>query len=262
MKLRARKEGGVLRLLVAGLVPLLLVSGAAWLFLKGGQAGARPLDPARTYAAWVREVEIGAGTGNLFVAVGVDGHRLLETPVVQNVMVAVWDPVHLKLTDVMGGEFSASGVQRVARFRPREGMQMVLGVYDHHLLKDNLLGAARLEVSQFREGVNILSEGQGVRRLELVIEPVERVGSTQLGPPSAVQTPWTMEPPPEFSRRSSEAVSGMPGLEQAGEEIRKTAEEVGDAVVKEVVPAVRQFGEEMTRTLEAFGGALKQPAKP
>jgi hypothetical protein len=85
---------------------------------------------------------------------------------------AQWEPVAVKLSQVLHGEADAAWVRRVARVRPSAGGALEVGIFDDDPALPDLVGAFRVPGSVLRPGVNEIQTDGMVRRLRIaVIEP-------------------------------------------------------------------------------------------
>lgn len=174
-------RSGYFRWLLAA-VPVVLIAVAfgvvSW--LRGG-AGGEALREGVTYEVWLAEAEVtpvktdgGAwdadgSAPDLKGALVWQNQRILETVTAANGLIAQWEPVAVKLTQVLHGEADAASVRRVGRVRIQAGEALEVGVFDDDPASPDLAGALRVPWDKLRPGVNeILTDG-ALRRLRLVI---------------------------------------------------------------------------------------------
>ena len=142
------------------------------------------LKPGSIYEIWLTEAEVTPtktdgdtwdGDGSAPDLKGVivwQEQRILETVTADNGLIAQWEPVALKLTQVLHGEADAASVRRVARVRVEAGGFLEIGVFDDDAARPDLAGAFRVWLAEMRPGVNEIQTDGMVRRLRLiVVEP-------------------------------------------------------------------------------------------
>jgi hypothetical protein len=272
--------------MVSGLIflPLILVSVLSWCLVDLQNHGRIPLTEGKAYAIWVKELEVepkrldGAhwdmdgSAPDLAVALGWEGHELLRTIVADNSVLATWDPVALKVSTLLKGEVSRGEAQRIAKFRLQKGLEMVVGVYDHDFLDDEPIASTRLKADQLVFGLNQLGGGQGIRRLVLVVEEVDQVGSSQSTEGEPLVVRWTHENPAELAgvahRFSGQAERLLDGLsdemtqvfEELAEEYQKQAEDLA-LRLEEDLEAARVDAEQAAKTLEQELRKLRESMK-
>lgn len=277
-------SGPNLKVLWLALIPLVLVGLLCWGFVALRQGGRALLTEGKTYAVWVKELEVDPkrpdGTSwdvdgsapDLAVAIGWEGHELLRTIVADNSILATWDPVALKVTTLLKGEISRGEAQRLAKFRAKKGMEMVVGVYDHDLLDAEIIASTRLKVDQLAFGLNQLPAGKGIRRLVLAVEEADQVGSPESneGDPLAVE--WTTDNPSElagpakfFGEQTQQLLKGLSEemaltYEELGQEYQKQVEELALRLQDEL-EAARIDAEQAAKTLEQELRKLRQSLK-
>lgn len=281
---RGSSSGLNLKVLWLALIPLVLVGLLSLGFVSLRQGGRALLTEGKTYAVWVKELEVDpkrpdgsswdvdGSAPDLAVAIGWEGHELLRTIVADNSILATWDPVALKVTTLLKGEISRGEAQRLAKFRVQKGMEMVVGVYDHDLLDAEIIASTRLKVDQLAFGLNQLPACKGIRRLVLAVEEADQVGSPQTnqGDPLAVE--WTTENPAELAgsaRRFGEQTQQL--LKGLSEEMTLTFEELGEEYQKQVeelalrlqdeLEAARIDAEQAAKTLEQELRKLRESLK-
>jgi hypothetical protein len=255
------------------LIPPVLVGLLSWGFVSLRQPGAALLTEGKTYAVWVKELEVepkrpdgsswdvDGSAPDLTVAIGMEGHELLRTIVADNSVLATWDPVALKVTTLLKGEMSRGEALRLAKFRVLKGMEMVVGVFDHDLLDAEPIASTRLKVDQLVFGLNQLSAGKGIRRLVLAVEEVDQVGSPQTNEGNPLVVEWTKENPAElagsakrFGEQAKQLLKGLSKemaltFEELGEDYQKQIEEMAARLEGEL-KAARIDAEQATKTLE------------
>ena len=147
-------------------------------------AKAETLREDTTYEVWLSEAEVAPvkrwgdpwdADGSAPDLKGVmvwQNQRILETVVADNGLIAQWEPMAVKLTQVLHGEADAASVRRVARVRPSAGGALEVGIFDDDPARPDLAGAFRVPWSVLRTGVNEIHTDGMVRRLRIVvIEP-------------------------------------------------------------------------------------------
>jgi hypothetical protein len=272
------------KVLCLALVPLVLVGLLSWGFVSFPQAGGALLKEGKTYAVWVKELEVDpkrsdgrswdfdGSAPDLAVAIGWQGHELLRTTVADNSVLATWDPVALKVSTLLKGEVSRGEAQRLAKFRVQKGMEMVLGVYDHDLVDAEPIASTRLKVDQLVFGLNQLASGKGVRRLILAVEEVDQVGTPQPNEGDPLLVEWSMENPVElagsarlFGEQTQQLLQGLSEemsltFEDLSEEYQKQIEELALQLQEELKTA-RIDVEQATKTLEQELRKLRKSLK-
>jgi hypothetical protein len=273
-----------LKVLFLALAPLVLVGLLSWGFVSFRQGNSALLTEGKTYAVWVKELEIDPKRSNgrpwdfdgsapdLVVAIGWEGHEFLRTTVADNSVLATWDPVALKVSTLLKGEISRGEAQRLAKFRVQKGMEMVLGVYDHDLVDAEPIASTRLKVDQLVFGLNQLASGQGIRRLILAVEEVDQVGTPHSNEGDPLLVEWSMENPVELAGAASilgeQTQQLLQGLseemsltfEDLGEEYQKQIEELA-LQLQEELKAARIDAEQASKTLEQELRKLRKSLK-
>jgi hypothetical protein len=178
------KRPVALRWLLA-LVPVLLIA-LVWIGIRWWRD-----DPARealqagtTYEIWLSEAEVkpqkadggrwdadGSAPDLRGVIVWQD-QRILETVTADNGLIAQWEPVAVKLSQVLHGEADTASVRRVGRVRPDAGGHVEIGVFDDDATHPDPAGVFRVPWSALKPGVNeILTVGPVLRLRVVVAEP-------------------------------------------------------------------------------------------
>lgn len=277
-------SGPNLKVLWLALIPLVFVGLLSWGFVSLRQGSGALLTEGKTYAVWVKELEVDpkrpdgsswdvdGSAPDLAVAVGMEGHELLRTIVADNSVLATWDPVALKVTTLLKGEISRGEAQRLAKFRVQKGMEMMVGVYDHDLLDAEPIASTRLKVDQLVFGLNPLSAGKGIRRLVLAVEDVDQVGSPQTNQEDPLAVEWTSENPTElagsakrFGEQTKQLLKGLSEemtltFEELGVEYQKQVEELALRLQDEL-EAARIDAEQAAKTLEQELRKLRESLK-
>ena len=272
------------KVLLLALVPLLLVCLLSWGFVCFRQSGGALLTEGKTYAVWVKELEVDpkrsdgrswdfdGSAPDLAVAIGWQGHELLRTTVADNSVLATWDPVALKVSTLLKGEISRGEAQRLAKFRVQKGMEMVLGVYDHDLVDAEPIASTRLKVDQLVFGLNQLASGQGVRRLVLAVEDVDQVGYPQPNEGDPLLVEWSTKNPVELAgsarllgEQTQQLLQGLSEemsltFEDLSEEYQKQIEELAFQLQDEL-KAARIDAEQASKTLEQELRKLRKSLK-
>jgi hypothetical protein len=180
--------------------------------------------------------------------------------------------VALKVMTLLKGEISRGEAQRLAKFRVKKGMEMVVGVYDHDLFDAELIASARLKVDQLVFGLNQLSAGKGIRRLVLAVEEADQLGSPQSNERDPLAVGWTTDNPAELAG-SARRLGGQTEqlLKSLSKEMILTFEELGVEYQKQVeelalrlqdeLEAARIDAEQATKTLEQELRKLRQSLK-
>ncbi len=273
-----------LKVLWLALVPLVLVGLLSWGLVSLPQGGGALLAEGKTYAVWVKELEVeprrpdgsswdvDGSAPDLAVAIGWEGHELLRTIVADNSVLATWDPVALKVSTLLKGEISRGEAQRLAKFRVRKGMEMVVGVYDHDLLDAEPIASTRLKVDQLVFGLNQLASGKGVRRLVLAVEEVDQVGTPHQNEGAPLLVDWSTENPVElagsarlFGEQTQQLLQGLSEemsltFEDLGEEYQKQIEELA-LHLQDELKAARIDAEQAAKTLEQELRKLRKSLK-
>ena len=148
-------------------VPLVLIALAfGLLHWWSNDAKAETLREDTTYEVWLSEAEVAPvkrwgdpwdADGSAPDLKGVmvwQNQRILETVVADNGLIAQWEPMAVKLTQVLHGEADAASVRRVARVRPSAGGALEVGIFDDDPARPDLAGAFRVPWSVLRTGVN------------------------------------------------------------------------------------------------------------
>ncbi len=271
--------------------PIALMLGC-WLMMKSGvlehaAEGGGDLVAGKTYAVWVKELEVAPrradgsawdldqSAPDLAVAIGLEGHELLRTVVADNSMVATWDAVALKVSTLLKGEISRSEAQRLAKFRAGSKNRMSVGVFDHDLLSTEAIGGTSFGLTQLHLGLNKLSAGGNIRHLLLVVEDADGVGSTDLKEGGEVAVKWTDTAASELTanaaRLSGQAqqtldelsVELQQGMKQMNAAAKTTMEKLAVEMEDDLNKA-RTTAEEAARRLRAKLDEVlpPQPAQP
>jgi hypothetical protein len=175
------------------LVPLLLIGIAVAAFQwKRVSATSLKLQENVTYEVWLTEAEVapfradGSGwdtDGSAPDLVGVmvwQNQRILETVTAQDGLIARWDPVAVKMTQILHGEADTASVRRVGHVRVTANGFLEIGVFDDDLATRELAGGFRVPFTALRVGNNELQGKNTLKRLQIVIaEPGKDGGSTQ-----------------------------------------------------------------------------------
>lgn len=175
------------------LAPLLLIGIAVAAFQwKRVSASSLKLQENVTYEVWLTEAEVapfkadGSGwdtDGSAPDLVGVmvwHNQRILETVTAQDGLIARWDPVAVKMTQILHGEADTASVRRVGHMRATANGFLEIGVFDDDVTTRELAGAFRVPFSTLRVGNNELQGKNALKRLQIVIvEPGKDGGSTQ-----------------------------------------------------------------------------------
>jgi hypothetical protein len=175
------------------LVPLLLIGIAVAAFQwKRVSAISLKLQENVTYEAWLTEAEVapfkadGSGwdtDGSAPDLVGVmvwQNQRILETVTAQDGLIARWDPVAVKMTQILHGEADTASVRRVGHVRATANGFLEIGVFDNDLATRELAGGFRVPFTALRVGNNELQGENALKRLQIVIaEPGKDGASTQ-----------------------------------------------------------------------------------
>lgn len=228
------------RVLLA-VVPLALIGGGlavVWWLRGGGSAGG--LRYGVTYEIWVGEAEV-TPAGADGVSWDADGsapdlravivwqdQRIFETVTATDGLIAQWQPVGLKLTEVMKGEADAATVRRVGRVRPEDGGFIEVGLFDNDPVGEDWVAAFRVPWQVLRPGVNEIRDTGPLLRLRLVIvEP---------GAESAVMPVYVVEGADKLAKAPAIMTGGVAGgvAREAGERMDaakdKALEKTGEAV--------------------------------
>jgi hypothetical protein len=165
-------------------VPVVLIGLAFGLIHWLRREPAETLRDDTTYEVWLSEAEVtptkrdgdpwdaDGSAPDLKGVIVWQNQRVLETVAADNGLVAQWEPVAVKLTQVLQGEADAASVRRVARVRPEAAGALEVGVFDDDPARSDLAGAFRVPWSVLRPGVNEIQTAGMVRRLRIVvIEP-------------------------------------------------------------------------------------------
>lgn len=218
-------------------VPLALIGGglgAVWWLRGGGKTAG--LRHGVTYEIWVGEAEVtparadGAGwdadgsAPDLRAVIVWQGQRIFETVTATDGLIAQWQPVGLKLTEVMKGEADAATVRRVGRVRPEEGGVIEVGLFDNDPVGEDWVAAFRVPWQALRPGVNEIRDGGPLLRLRLVVvEP---------GAESAVMPVHLVEGAEKLAKAPAVMTGGV--AREAGEQMDaakdKALEKTGQAV--------------------------------
>jgi len=273
-----------LKVLWLALAPLVLVGLLSWGFVSFGQGNSALLTEGKTYAVWVKELEVDpkrsdgrpwdfdGSAPDLAVAIGWEGHELLRTTVADNSVLATWDPVALKVSTLLKGEISRGEAQRLAKFRMHKGMEIVLGVYDHDLVDAESIASTRLKVDQLVFGLNQLASGKGVRRLILAVEEVDQVGMPQPNEHDPLLVEWSTENPVElagsaslFGEQTQQLLQGLSEemsltFEDLSEKYQKQIEELA-LHLQDELKAARIDAEQASITLEQELRKLRKSLK-
>jgi hypothetical protein len=169
--------------LLAG-VPLLLIGAGAAIFWWRGDGASTVLNYGATYEIWVSEAEVtpkkadggswdsDGSAPDLRAVVVWQNQRIFETVTDTDGLIAQWQPVGLKLSEVLRGEADAATVRRVGRVRPEEAGFIEVGVFDNDAVGSDQVGVFRLPWRVLKPGVNeIRDEGQLLRLRLVIVEP-------------------------------------------------------------------------------------------
>jgi hypothetical protein len=175
------KRPPYLRWLFATVPVVLIVLAFGVVYWMRRDAAEDALHENTTYEVWLAEAEVtpvkrggdswdaDGSAPDLKGVIVWQNQRILETVTAVNGLIAQWEPVAVKLTQVLHGEADAASVRRVARVRLSEGKELEVGVFDDDPARPDLAGAFRVPWSALRPGVNEIQADGMVRRLRIVI---------------------------------------------------------------------------------------------
>lgn len=229
-------------------VPLGLIAGVAGLtwWLRGDPQAAGLRDGV-TYEIWLAEAEVmpvkadgaawdadGSAPDLRGVIVWQD-QRILETVTSNDGLIAEWQPVGVRFSQVLHGEADAASVRRVGRVRPTADGCVEVGVFDDDAARSDLAGAFRVPFAALRPGVNeIRDEGPLLSLRLVVVEPgAEGAGMpvhTVVGAEKLAAAPAAMD-----------GLVGGVAREAAGT-VDKLGEKAGEGVDKAVDTVRKWFG--------------------
>lgn len=163
-------------------VPLVLIgAGIAVFFWLDRDAGNAPVKNGVTYEIWISEAEAtptkadgkswdpdGSAPDLRGVIVWQD-QRILETVTDTDGLIAHWQPVGLKLSEVIKGEANAATFRKVGLVRPEEGGFIEVGIFDSDPVGFDRVGVFRVPWQALKPGVNEIRDGGELSRLRLVI---------------------------------------------------------------------------------------------
>ena len=167
------------------LVPVALIALAWWgIRLWRGDPSREGLRYGGTYEIWLSEAEVkplnaagerwdadGSAPDLRGVIVWQD-QRILETVTSDNGLIAQWEPVAVRLTQVLHGEADTASVRRVGRVRPEADGFVEIGVFDDDAARPDPAGIFRVPWNALKPGVNeILTDGPVLRLRVVMAEP-------------------------------------------------------------------------------------------
>lgn len=172
------------KLLLAA-VPLALIgAGVTAYFWLGGDGKDAGLKSGVTYEVWISEAEVTPARGggqswdqdgsapDLRGVLVWQGQRILDTVTDTDALIAQWQPVGLKLSDVLHGEADAATVRRVGRVRPADGGFLEVGLFDMDPVGSDVVAVFRLPWRILKPGINEIRTDGPLLRLRLVmVEP-------------------------------------------------------------------------------------------
>jgi hypothetical protein len=163
-------------------VPVGLIAGIFgitwWLREDPDAAGLRD---GATYEIWLDEAEVVPakasgeawdGDGSAPDLRGVilwQDQRILDTVTANNGLIAQWQPVGVRFSQVLHGEADAASVRRVGRVRASAGGFIEVGVFDDDPARSDLAGAFRVPFAALRPGLNEIRDAGPLRSLRLVV---------------------------------------------------------------------------------------------
>jgi hypothetical protein len=162
-------------------VPLILIGAGVALFWWLDDDSSARLKYGVTYEVWVSEAEVAPVKGDggswdtdgsapdLQAVIVWQNQRIFETVTVPDGLIAQWQPVGLKLADVLRGEADAATVRKVGRVRPEEGGFIEVGVFDKDPVGADQVEVIRLPWHVLKPGVNEIRDSGPLLRLRLVI---------------------------------------------------------------------------------------------
>ena len=169
------------RIALIGLPLLMVAVGLLLAFGLRGDGSRGTLDAGGTYEVWLEEAEVSAlrgdgapwdadGSGpDLFGIVLWQGVRILETVVASDGLIARWEPVGIRFSQVMQGEADAASVRRVGRFRYEDEGMLLVGVFDKDPIGADFAGAFEIPLPALRKGRNLILGSGALQRLVLVV---------------------------------------------------------------------------------------------
>jgi hypothetical protein len=226
------------RYLLAG-VPLLLIGAGAAIFWWRGDGASTALGYGETYEIWVSEAEVtpvkpdggswdsDGSAPDLQAVIVWQNQPIFETVTDSDGLIAQWQPVGLKLTEVLRGEADTATVRRVGRVRPDENGFIEVGVFDNDPVGLDQVGVFRLPWRLLKPGVNEIRDPGPLLRLRLVILEPGAEGAAM-----PVQIVKGAEKLPALSVASGSIVEGV--IDEAGKRVdsvkKDTVEKTGQAV--------------------------------
>ena len=168
------------RWLLAG-VPLVLIGAGVAIFWWRDDGMSTVLNYGETYEIWVSEAEVtpmkadggswdsDGSAPDLRGVIVWQNQRIFETVTDTDGLIAQWQPVGLKLSEVLRGEADAATVRRVGRVRPDEAGFIEVGVFDNDPVGSDQVGAYRLPWRVLKPGVNEIRDPGTLLRLRLVV---------------------------------------------------------------------------------------------
>lgn len=210
------------------------------LYWLRGDPAAEALKPGTTYEIWVSEAEVSPNLadGGRWDADGSapdlrgvivwQNQRILETVTADNGLIAQWQPVGVRFSQILHGEADAASVRRVGRVRAEAGGFIEVGVFDDDAARPDLAGAFRVPFDGLRPGVNEIRDAGQLRRLRLVV--VEPGGEGANLPFHAVEGAEKLAEVPAVMDRGMMDGAAREAAGQADKLGKKVGEEAGKAV--------------------------------
>lgn len=242
------KHATAIRWLLA-LVPVVLIA-LVWMGIRwwGADPAREALQVGTTYEIWLSEAEVkprradgerwdvdGSAPDLKGVIVWQD-QRILETVTADNGLIAQWEPVAVKLTQVLHGEADTASVRRVGRVRADEGGYVEIGVFDDDATRPDAAGVFRVPWSALKPGVNeILLDGAVVRLRVVVAEPGGETAKPAFHRVSGVSE-LNEVPPAMAGMASGVAREATEAATKAADELGDKAGKAADAVKKWLQP--------------------------
>lgn len=234
---------------------------SVWLAGVGSGSSAK-LKEGVTYAIWITEAEVSpknpegstwdsdSSAPDLCAMIAWQDQIVLRTVVVQDAIIACWEPVAVDIGSVLRGEISTSSVQRVARVRLEKGQPLVIGVFDEDLLDREFAGGVSIAPESLRLGSNEITSPGTLRRMEIMVADN----------PDEI-TPIKGEAPYHVAAGSEWLSYPPPVMVSTGSVLATQAQEAAHALSVEAESSLRDAGkilEESSKAIQEQGGAAKK----
>lgn len=249
-------------------VPVILVAltvFSGWLTGVGAGSSAK-LKEGVTYAVWIAEAEVSpknptgstwdtdSSAPDLSAMIAWQNQIVLRTVVVQDAIIACWEPVAVDIGSVLRGEISTSSVQRVARVRLEKGQPLVIGVFDEDLLDREFAGGVSIAPENLRLGSNEITSPGTLRRMQIMVaDNLDQISPIKGEAPYhvAASSEWLSNPPPVMVSTGSILAT----------QAQEAAQAAAHALSVEAESSLRDAGkilEESSKAIQEQGGAAKK----